>query len=416
MPYRLLDLDLDHPLPAVTLAAAEDGVAVLVRRGGQPLGFWMEPRPAGSDVSAAELSERAASEVSADVVRHAAAAEVDTDDPAAPPSVTIAVCTHGRPERLARCLGAIQALRVPAGASAPDVLVVDNAPPDERTRALVDRAPGVRYAREPRTGLDFARNRAIQEATGRWLAFLDDDVVADPGWLEGLAQAVAVHPDAAAVTGLVLPFALETEAQILFEQSGGFRRGFRPLRYRGSTLPGNRLYPTGPGIFGAGANMAFRLDALRAIGGFDEALDTGAPLPGGGDLDIFYRVIRSGEPLVYWPAALVFHEHRRELDALRQQYHSWGTGFMAFVTKAYRTDPPQREKLRAMVGWWFRNQLRQLRASARGRHALPPAMLLAELRGGVQGLAGEYGRSQRRVARIRQQQGVGVEALAPAAP
>ncbi len=415
MPYRLLDLDLDHPIAAAPLAADEDGVAVLVRRAGRPLGFWMEPRPAGSEVSAAELAERAAAEVSANVVRQAAVAEVGTDAPATPPPVTIAVCTHGRPERLARCLGAIQALRVPPGAPAPDVLVVDNAPPDERTRELVDRAPGVRYAREPLTGLDFARNRAVHEATGTWLAFLDDDVVVDPGWLEGLAEAIAVHPDAAAVTGLVLPYALETEAQILFERSGGFRRGFRPLRYCGSTLPDTPLYPTGAGIFGAGANMAFRLDALRALGGFDEALDTGAPLPGGGDLDIFYRVIRSGEPLVYWPAALVFHEHRRELDALLWQYHSWGTGFMAFLTKAYRTDPPQRAKLRGMVGWWFRNQLRQLRASARGRHTLPPAMLLAELRGGIQGLAGEYGRSQRRVARIRQQQGVGLEALAPAA-
>ena len=398
MPYRLLDLDLDRPLPDVTLDAGEDGVAVLVRRAGRPLAFWMEPAASGAVISAGDLAARAAREAGVAVVAAAAAAELDVAG-GAPPSVTLAVCTHGRPERLARCLRSLQALRLPPGAEAPDVLVVDNAPPDERTREVAVGA-GVRYVREPVPGLDFARNRAVREATGDWLAFLDDDVVADPGWLAGLHGAVAAHPDAAAVTGLVLPYALETEAQVLFERAGGFRRGFRPLRYRGSTLAGNRLYPTGPGIFGAGANMAFRLDVLREIGGFDEALDTGAPLPGGGDLDVFYRVIRAGETLVYWPDALVFHEHRRELDALRRQYHSWGTGFMAFLTKAYRTDPPQREKLRSMVSWWFRNQLRQLRRSLRGQHALPPAMVLAELRGGVQGLAGEYGRSQRRVGRL----------------
>jgi hypothetical protein len=39
--------------------------------------------------------------------------------------------------------------------------------------------------------------------------------------------------------------------------------------------------------------MILRRDLLLEIGGFDEALDTGKPLPGGGDLDIFYRVIRA---------------------------------------------------------------------------------------------------------------------------
>ena len=399
MPYRLLDLDLDRPLPPVTLGD-EDGLAVLARRGGRPVAFWMEPRPASGALSAEALGARAAAEAREDLVRLAAAAEVDAHRAPAPPSVTIAVCTHGRPERLARCLRSLGALRVPAG-EPPDILVVDNAPPDDRAREVAAEA-GVRYVREPLVGLDFARNRALAEATGEWLAFLDDDVVADAGWLAGLHEAVAVHPDAAAVTGLVLPLALDTEAQVLFEQTGGFRRGFRPVRYQGSSMAGNPLYPTGAGIFGAGANMAFRRSVLLDLGGFDEALDTGAPLPGGGDLDAFYRVVRSGRPLVYWPAALVFHEHRRDLDALRRQYHSWGTGFMAFWTKAYGADPEMRPKLVRMLSWWFRNAVRQLLKSLAGRHALPPDMLLAELVGGVQGLAGEYGRSQRRVAQVRE--------------
>ena len=402
MPYRLLDIDLDRPLPDVSLGEGEDGLAVLVRRNRQPVAFWMEPMPGGAEVSAEALGARAATEARVDLVRSAAVSEVGAQRPGGPqPTVTIAVCTHGRPERLARCLRSLGDLRTPAGAEPPDVLVVDNAPPDDRSEEVAG-AAGVRYVREPLVGLDFARNRALAEAEGDWLAFLDDDVVADAGWYEGLLGALAVHPDASAVTGLVLPLSLATEAQVLFERAGGFRRGFRPHRYRGSSMAGNPLYPTGPGIFGAGANMAFRRSALLDLGGFDEALDTGAPLPGGGDLDIFYRVVRSGEPLVYWPAALVFHEHRRELDALRRQYHSWGTGFMAFLTKAYQTDPEMRPRLRQMLGWWFRNAARQLLRGLRGRHPLPPDMLLAELLGGVQGVAGEYGRSRRRVAEVRE--------------
>jgi GT2 family glycosyltransferase len=217
----------------------------------------------------------------------------------------------------------------------------------------------------------------------------------------GLIEAQAAHPDAAAFTGPVLPAELETEAQILFEQRGGFRRGFNKIRYHGPRWPGNPLYPCGAGIFGAGANMTFRREVLLELGGFDEALDTGAPLPGGGDLDIFYRVIRAGYPLVYEPRLLVFHHHRRDLDGLRRQYRSWGVGFMAFIAKSYRTDPALRLRQARMVKWWFKDQARQLWRSLRGRHVLPPRMILAELGGGVVGLCGEYRRSERRMARIR---------------
>jgi glycosyltransferase involved in cell wall biosynthesis len=259
----------------------------------------------------------------------------------------------------------------------------------------------VRYVCEPKPGLGFARNRALREARGELLAFLDDDVVVDHGWFSGLLKAWAAHQDAAAFTGLVLPYELATEAQILFERRGGFRRGFVAVRY-GQTYPGDPFYPARAERFGTGANMAFRTDVLQELGEFDEALDTGAPLPGGGDLDIFYRVIRAGYPLVYEPQYLVFHQHRREMQALRDQYRkSWGTGFMAFLEKSYRTDPAFRPQLRRLAVWWFGKQLWDLQKSLRGRFVLPPTLVLAQLRGGMVGLLGGYARSVKRVERIR---------------
>ena len=204
------------------------------------------------------------------------------------------MCTKDRPEWLRRCLESVR--RATADATpAVDVLVIDNASAGAQT-AEVAAAMGVRCVREPTPGLDVARNRALGEARGDWLAFIDDDAVMDAGWHRGFARAAGVHADAGALTGLVLPFALATEAQIVFERCGGFRRGGSPLRWAGSTKPGRPYYPCGAGIFGAGCNMAFRRDVLLALGGFDEALDTGAPLPGGGDLDIFYRLLRAGHP------------------------------------------------------------------------------------------------------------------------
>ena len=288
-----------------------------------------------------------------------------------------------------------------------EILVVDNAPSDDRTRDLVSQRPEVSYVREPRPGLNFARNRALREARGEILAFLDDDVVVDRGWLEGLCDAWNTNRDAGAFTGQVLPMELETEAQVVFEKRGGFRRGFERVRY-GPVSPGDPLYPGGAGNFGAGANMAFTTDILRALGGFDEALDTGADVPGGGDLDVFYRTIRAGHALVYEPRCLVFHQHRRDMAALRRQYErSWGLGFMCYLTKCLKTDPERRINLLRLTLWWFTNHLGGLIAHlanrARHREHVPPSLLAGELWGGVVGLLGGYGRSQRRVERLRRQ-------------
>jgi GT2 family glycosyltransferase len=124
----------------------------------------------------------------------------------------------------------------------------------------------VRYFLEPREGLNFARNRALEVSTADIIAFIDDDVTIDRGWFDGLRCALNQHPDAAAFTGLVLPVELKTEAQILFERRGGFQRNFYSKRY-GATLPGHHSYPCVGGKFGTGCNMAIRRSVLVRLGG-----------------------------------------------------------------------------------------------------------------------------------------------------
>jgi GT2 family glycosyltransferase len=147
--------------------------------------------------------------------------------------------------------------------------------------------------------------------------------------------------------------------------------------------------------------MAFDRRLLEQLRGFDEALDTGAPLPGGGDLDIFYRVLRSGRPMVYEPRFAVFHEHRETMAELIRQYWSWGLGHMAFLAKTRRSDPELGRRHAAMIRWWFVHQLKTWARGIKRRDGPLARFALAELKGGMQGLAGEYGRSQRRVAAIR---------------
>jgi glycosyltransferase involved in cell wall biosynthesis len=401
MPYRLMNLEVTAPLPTLTLGEEETGVAVIVRRQQRPIGFWMQALAPKSILEPEALAQLLGQKLGHKLLQENLRAElVPPPSPDGFPSLTVAICTKDRPQNVARCLDSLLPLQ--QGDSNFEILVVDNAPSDGQTEELVASRPTVRYVREPKPGLNFARNRALAAATGELLAFLDDDVVVDGGWLAGLQEAWAENPDAGAFTGLVLPYELETEAQILFELGGGFRRGFEKIRY-GQSLPGNPLHPCGAGIFGAGCNMTFRRQILLQLGGFDDALDTGAPLPGGGDLDIFYRVVRAGFPLVYEPQYLVFHQHRREVEKLRHQYWTWGLGFMAFVIKSYGSDPPQRSQLRRLIFWWLKYQVRQVKARLRGRHPLPLPMLLSEFWGGIVGLFGEYPRSLKRVEQIRRQ-------------
>lgn len=245
----------------------------------------------------------------------------------------------------------------------------------------------------------------MREARGEILAFLDDDVIVDQHWSTGLANAWADNPDACAFTGQVLPMELETEAQIVFERRGGFRRGFERIRF-GPVLPGNALYPGGAGIFGAGANMAFRTEMLRTLGGFDEALDTGADVPGGGDLDIFYRVIRAGYALVYEPGFMVLHQHRRDMQALLRQYRrSWGLGFMCYIRKCMKSDPQRRANLIRLTWWWIGYEVKgffkNFKKKLQRQPHIPLAIFCGELWDGFTAFFGGYERSVRRIEEIR---------------
>lgn len=402
MPYRLIELELSQPLPLVALTDQEDGVGVIARWRDELVGFDMQAlKPGSTHPGQALLSQQTLRRVLSAKAAAAFEARWAAGNAAPAPSLTIAICTKDRAVRLERLLQSLAGVRATSPFAQTEVLVVDNAPSDDATRAVVGRHAGVRYVMEPKAGLDFARNTALRSATGDWLAFLDDDVVVDRGWLKGLFNAWRGCPQAGGFTGLVLPFSLDTPARIEFQSRGGFGRGFVRNEFRNERW-GDGLHPVGSGKLGAGCNMCFDRTLLLALGGFDEALDTGAPLPGGGDLDIFYRVMRAGRTMVYEPKYAVYHEHRETLAQLRRQYWSWGLGLMAFVVKSQRHDPALRAKQAQMIRWFFLDKFAAIGSAVRKRRRRMLAFLLAELWGGVMGLLGEYDRSRKRVRRIKE--------------
>ena len=397
--YAVADVEWSEPLPTIALAPHESGVGLLVRRGGRPALFVLEALRPGERLGPGEIR--------ALVAAHGGVPDGQSPPPlpsSTPgPAITVVVCTRSRVGLLRECLQSIlRAIDREGTAISPiEVLVVDNAPDDTSTRDLVAGVDGVRYALEPLPGLDFARNRAVAEATGTFLAFVDDDAVVDHGWLPALRDTLARNPDAAAVTGLIVARELATEAQIVFERRGGLRKGFSTVRYEGDRHDGNVLFPCGVGLFGAGCNMVVRRDAVLRLGGFDDALDTGPPLPSGGDLDMFYRVLRFAGPLIYEPSMLVFHKHRADLPGLRRQYWNWGRGFAAFAHKTIRRDPPMRRRMLRTMVWWLGYMRHEIRRSARRGSGVRVDLPLAELVGGLVGMTLTYPRSVARSARIR---------------
>ncbi len=397
-PWRRVEIELSGNPAPVDLAPGDGGVAAILRHQGAFVGLALRARdklPGGRLEPQSLIDQDVRAAMVADGLRARVAG--GSGEGQRTRSLSVAICTKDGAARVARLLDTLLPLR---GETPFEVLVIDNGPSDDSTQKVVEGRTGVRYFLEPLVGLDFARNRAVREATGEVLAFLDDDVTVDVGWARSMVRTWADNPDAGIVTGLVLPLETETEAQILFELGGGFRRGFLPLRF-GQTAPWDAIHPCGAGKFGAGANMSVDLALVRSIGGFDEALDTGRPLPGGGDLDIFYRTLRTGRMLVYEPQAAVFHEHRRATSALSRQYGTWGLGLMAFIAKIWRSDRAMRPAQGRLVIWWFVWMLRRLLARTLGRGAIPVGMIGRELIGGIGGLLGEYGRSERRSEQLR---------------
>jgi len=219
-----------------------------------------------------------------------------------PLRISVAICTHNGASVLRKALRSIEAQTLPQDDF--EVVVVDNASSDE-TPAIVreasERRRNMRYIREEKLGLSVARNTAARVADAGLLAFLDDDAEAAPQWLEALLSAFDRRSPVPACVGG--PVSLDW---------GGTPPSWLPSRYRG-LYSGLDLgvaghYIASPEEYLIGANMAFRVDALRDNGGFDENLGRrGTTLISGEESALLGRFRAAGLPIYYEPQASVLH-------------------------------------------------------------------------------------------------------------
>jgi GT2 family glycosyltransferase len=329
-PKKIGEVEVTKPIAPLD-STGYQCVQVLVRYHGEPLGWITLENGEKTTVTADMLREEIRIAFGWDLLSQTLGRSLRTQEKVAAtqPAITVVVCTRDRTAQLRGCLRALLNLDYPDY----EILVVDNAPSDEKTAVLASDLP-VRYVREARPGLDWARNRGVAEATHEIIAFTDDDARPDAGWLQSIAQAFA-EPEVMAVTGPVLPAELDTTAQNLFEFGyGGMGHGFRRRFVRRRELsPTELLWASS---FGVGANMAFRRSLFADVGDFDVALDVGAPSRGGGDVEMFHRLVAHGHTLVYEPNALVWHQHRREDADLEKLVADNGRSFGCYLLTCAR--------------------------------------------------------------------------------
>ena len=186
-----------------------------------------------------------------------------------------------------------------------EVIIVDNNSTDDtrqRIQALRRQAPQrLRYVFEGKQGLSAARNAGIATARGNIIAWLDDDALARPGWLDALAETYRTHPDAWCVGGKIV-LALPEVLPRWFNHSFLLTSQLGLLDLGDATI--ERRYPD----FVFGGNFSVRRDALDRVGPFDTRLGlAGAWRVESEEADLCWRIQQTGGAVYYCGRAIVAH-------------------------------------------------------------------------------------------------------------
>jgi glycosyltransferase involved in cell wall biosynthesis len=233
--------------------------------------------------------------------------------------LSVVIATRDRPEQLERCLDRLRPQLGPDD----EVVVVDSASRDDRTAHLALGA-GATLLRADRPGTSLARNLGWRSARHERVAFIDDDIRVDEGWVDAMADALAAD-DTPWVTGW-----------IGLERFGGGARHLNPTMLEESPALLDRAHR---GTMGASANFGARRDVLSAVGGFDERFGPGRWTAAAEDVELFDRLVHAGYAGRYHPSVRVFHEQWRTARAGFGLQWRYGKGMGARIARLVRHDP-----------------------------------------------------------------------------
>lgn len=239
----------------------------------------------------------------------------DRDDsvhePGATTMVSVVVAAHGRTESLTRCMDALCAQSLPRDRF--EVIVCDDGSPEPLEPALAPFAGRIALTvvRQQQAGPASARNEGARRATGRYLAFTDDDCVPAPDWLEQLVASFEQEPEqlvGGAIVNLLPDDPHATATQLIMDC----------VYTRYTVGPSTQLR------FFSTANLAVPAKRFRQLGGFSNSF----PLAAGEDYDFCARWHHAGYLGNYAPQAVVGHAHGHDLASFWGQHFAYGRGLL----------------------------------------------------------------------------------------
>lgn len=231
---------------------------------------------------------------------------------------SIIVPTHARPASLQRLLLSLEVLDNP-----PKEVIIVADRDDFRTRTVLDHwtrdthpFSAKEVIQEEGLGPGAARNRGARLATEHALAFIDDDCVASPAWLERIVSKLDSNERVVGAGGRVAPLRDDVVSKY--------------YNHYGILEPPNSLE------YLVSANCAYLRGPLLDVGGFQEDIKK----PGGEDVGLSFRLAQTGWKFEFVQDAIVYHDFRSSIPNFIATFRNYGMG----VHKAMRTRPFSRDR------------------------------------------------------------------------
>jgi len=203
-------------------------------------------------------------------------------------TLTIAICTYNREELLTHCLDSL----IPQLTADAELLVIDNG--TKKVKTLIESYPEARYVSEDNTGLSFARNKAIAEAQGKWVMYIDDDAKSHKNLVaKALQHCKSNH---LVFGGVYYPWYHYGQPKWHKVQYGSNSHNFE----QAGILPKNEYL--------SGGIMCIHKDIFEQVGPFNTALGmTGTSIGYGEESELQDRMIKSNIARVYDDQLIIYH-------------------------------------------------------------------------------------------------------------
>ena len=206
--------------------------------------------------------------------------------------ISICIITYKRPEGLRTLIESLLAQKFKEHKLTYEIVVVDNDKDGSAEYVVKEYKnvfPFIKYEIEPELGIPYARNRSVKIASGRYLAFIDDDEFAAENWLESLFISLVKY-DADAVFGPVEPILPEGSPDWI--RKGGFFE--RPKYIEGAEVPSGRT-----------SNALVKKKWTELI---NPPFDTSMRFTGGTDSKFFKKIKKKNGCLIWTANAVVYEK------------------------------------------------------------------------------------------------------------